>query len=94
MYGLIGKIRTIPGRRGDVAAILGGGTQNMPGCRSYIVAEDPADNDALWVTEVWDSAEAHVASLQIPEVKAAITKGRELIAGFEMSIKTRPIAGA
>ena len=26
MYGLIGKIRTVPGRRGDVVAILGGGT--------------------------------------------------------------------
>lgn len=93
MYGLIGKIRTVPGRRGDVVAILGGGTGGMPGCLSYIIAEDPTDGDAIWVTEVWDSEASHVASLQLPAVKEAISHGRPLIAGFEMHIKTRPVAG-
>jgi quinol monooxygenase YgiN len=65
----------------------------MPGCLSYIVATDPADADGLWVTEVWESAEAHAASLQLPAVQAAITRGRPLIAGFESRVETTPVGG-
>jgi quinol monooxygenase YgiN len=94
MFGLIGKMRTAPGKRDEFIAILGGGTQSMPGCISYVVAEDSSDPDAIWITEVWDSEESHRASLQLPEVRAAIAKGRPLIAGFDMSVKTKPVAGA
>jgi quinol monooxygenase YgiN len=66
MYGLIGKILAAPGQRDDLAAILLEGTAAMPGCLSYVVAADPADGDALWVTEVWDSPESHRASLALP----------------------------
>ena len=93
MFGLIGKMRAASGKRSELIAILSGGTQTMPGCISYVVAEDPADADAIWITEVWENEESHKASLQLPEVKAAIAKGRPLIAGFEMSAKTRPVAG-
>lgn len=93
MYGLIGRIRAFPGRRDDLAAILTGGSGTMPGCLSYIVATDPADADCLWVTEVWDSKESHRASLQLPEVQAAIAKGRALIAGFDSQVETAPVAG-
>ncbi|MDP3738751.1 MAG: putative quinol monooxygenase [Hyphomonadaceae bacterium] len=93
MFGLIGKMRCVPGRRGDVIKAIGGGTEGMPGCLSYIVAEDPADGDAVWITEAWDSEASHKASLDLPQVKEAIAKARPLIAGFEMSVKTRPITG-
>lgn len=93
MYGLIGKVRCVPGRRSDVAAVLSGGSREMPGCLSYIVAEDPADSDVLWVTEVWDSEASHRASLDLPSVKAAIARGRPLIAGFDLHVKTRPVGG-
>ena len=43
----------------------------MPGCFSYVVAADPAEPDALWVTEVWESQASHQASLQLPAVQAA-----------------------
>ena len=66
----------------------------MPGCLSYVVAEDLADADALLVTEVWESKAAHEASLSLPAVRAAIAKGRPLIAGFETLAETRPISGA
>jgi quinol monooxygenase YgiN len=56
----------------------------MPGCISYVIATDPTDADALWITEVWDSAESHKASLSLPSVKKAIAKGRPLIAGSAM----------
>lgn len=92
MYGLIGKIRTVAGRRDELAAVLAGNGA-MPGCLSYIVAKDPNDPDALWVTEVWESSEAHKASLQLPEVQAAIAKGRPLIASFEQHVETVPVGG-
>ncbi len=91
MFGLIGKMRAAPGKRADLVAILTEGTQAMPGCIHYIVAEDEAEPDAIWITEVWDKEESHKASLQLPEVKAAISKGRPLIAGFDMSARIRPV---
>lgn len=93
MYGLIGRIMATPGNRAELAAILLEGTTAMPGCLSYVVAEDAQDADALWVTEVWDSADSHRASLSLPGVQAAIARGRPLIAGFDNRHETRPLGG-
>lgn len=93
MYGLIGKIDAVPGRRDELAAILLKGIAGMPGCRSYVVANDPEEPDALWVTEVWESAESHAASLSLPSVQAAIRDGRPLIAGFGQRTETQPVGG-
>ena len=93
MYGLIGKITTVAGQRDAFAAILLGGTGSMPGCLSYVVATDPKDPDALWVTEVWESQESHQASLKLPAVQDAIAKGRPLIAGFSDRVETVPLGG-
>ena len=93
MYGLIGKMRTQPGQRDALIAILLAGTGSMPGCLSYLVAKDPADADGIWITEVWDSQESHKASLALPSVKEAIGKGRPLIAGFDQQIPTEPVGG-
>lgn len=93
LYGLIGKIRAQPGQRAALAALLLEGTAAMPGCLSYVVAEDPADADALWITEVWQDASSHQASLALPAVQAAISKGRALIAGFESRTETTVLGG-
>jgi len=93
MYGLIGKMRARPGQRAALAAILLDGVAGMPGCLSYVVAEDPADADALWITEVWTDADSHKASLTLPSVRDAIARGRPLIAGFESHAETRPLGG-
>lgn len=94
MYGLIGRMKAVPGQRAELAAILLEGTDAMPGCLSYIIAEDPEDADALWITEVWDSADSHRASLGLPAVQAAIARGRPMIAGFDNRHETRPLGGA
>ena len=64
LYGLIGKFTAKPGQRlALAAAILESGA--MPGCLSYVVAEDTTAPDDLWVTEVWESKadqEAFMAS--------------------------------
>jgi quinol monooxygenase YgiN len=93
MYGLIGKIRCVPGKRDALIDILAGGTGAMPGCLSYVIAKDAADADAIWVTEVWDSAASHKASLALPAVQHAIAQGRPMIAGFGERFQTEPVAG-
>jgi quinol monooxygenase YgiN len=93
MYGLIGKMTAVAGQRDALASMLLESTEAMPGCLSYIVATDPADADALWITEVWDSAASHRASLSLPVVKATIAKARPLIAGFSNRVETVPLGG-
>lgn len=93
MYGLIGKIVATEGDRDQLAAILLEGIAGMPGCLSYVVAQDGTDENALWVTEVWDSEASHRASLSLPSVQAAIEKGRPLIAGFGERFVTTPLGG-
>lgn len=93
MYGLIGKITATPGQRDALAALLLAGTGAMPGCLSYVIATDPAAPDALWISEVWESAAAHKASLALPAVQEAIARARPLIAGFSDRVETIPIGG-
>jgi len=93
MYGLIAKLMASPGNREQLMAILMEGTRDMPGCFSYIVAKDSSDENAIWVTEIWDSVTSHDASLSLPPVKNAIALGKPLIAGFEKVAVTNPVGG-
>lgn len=93
MFGLIGRMRAQPGRRDELVSILLEGTGGMPGCLSYVVARDPDDADAIWITEVWADEASHKASLSLPGVQAAIARGRPLIAGFDSQHRTEPAGG-
>jgi quinol monooxygenase YgiN len=94
MFGLITKIHANRGAREQLASILITGSASMPGCLSYVVAADATDGDALWITEVWGSAELHKASLQLPQVREAMAAGRALIAGFGERFQTTPLGGS
>ena len=78
---LHGRLGAKPGRRDELLAILEetGQAVMMPGCRLYLVAVDETDPDGVWVTEVWQSEEAHVASLQLETVKRQIARARPLL---------------
>jgi quinol monooxygenase YgiN len=93
VYGLIGRIRAAPGQRDALISILLEGIENLRGCLSSIVAKDPKDPAAVWVTEVWDSPESHQGSLSLPSVRQAIARGKPLIAGFFESFTTAPVGG-
>jgi len=93
MYGLIGKMSAHPGKRDELLGYLLEGTGGMPGCLSYVIAKDPSDADALWITEVWTDPGAHQASLSLPSVQEAIRKARPLIAGFSDRHETEPVGG-
>ena len=92
-YGLIGKMRAHPEKRDELLALLLAEVGEMPGCFSYIVAKDGRDDDAIWITEVWDSEASHKASLAIPAVRATIARAMPLIAGFGERFVTRPVGG-
>ena len=60
----------------------------MPGCLSYVVAKHGADENTVWITEVWESKASHDASLALPQVKKAIAAARPIIASFGESLTT------
>ncbi|HSR86586.1 MAG TPA: antibiotic biosynthesis monooxygenase family protein [Streptosporangiaceae bacterium] len=83
LYGYIGSMRTKKGHRDDVIEILLSGADGLrtAGCQLYAVCSDPADAEAIWVSEIWDSADHHDASLQLPATKAAIGRAMPLLTG-------------
>lgn len=93
MFGLIAKIKVSAGQCDALIALLLDGTHAMPGCRSYVVAKDTTDADAIWITEVWESRESHRASLLLPAVQQTIAKARPMIAGFGERFETVPVGG-
>lgn len=93
MYGLIARLTAVAGKRDELIKILMGGTRNMPGCLSYILAKDAVDENIIWVTEIWDTAASHDASLTLPAVKNSMFQGKALIAGFERVAVTQPVGG-
>lgn len=97
-YGLYTKFAAQPGQRDALAALLLEAAQGMQGatgtdCEVYIVNAAPDEPDALWVTEVWASQEAHAASLTLPETREAIARAMPLIAGVTQQIKLAPLGG-
>lgn len=93
MYGLIGTMIATDGNRDELVAAMKEATAAMPGCLSYVVAEDSEDPNAIWVTEVWVDEASHQASLQLEPVQRAIAKARPVIAGFGERFETRPLFG-
>jgi quinol monooxygenase YgiN len=90
-YGVVSQILAASGRRNELVAVLLEGARNMPGCRAYLVAGDVAHEEAIWVTEVWDSREAHARAVASPAVQAANAKAGPLIAGFASHAETTPL---
>ena len=82
LYGYIGTMRTQPGRRDAVVSLLLADVDDLraAGCHVYVVSVTD-DDDLIHVTEVWESKEHHAASLQLPQVKAAIAKAMPMLAG-------------
>jgi quinol monooxygenase YgiN len=82
-YGYIGSMRVRPGHRDEVIEILLSGADGLraAGCQLYAVCTAPGDDDVIWVSEIWDSAEQHDASLQLPETKAAIAQAMPMLTG-------------
>ena len=81
MFMLHGRLAAKPGTRDDLLAILteDADAERLPGCRLYVVAVDDDDADGVWATEIWESQDAHDASLQIEGVRERIARAMPLI---------------
>ncbi len=93
MYGLIAKLTAVPGKRAELIRILRESASDMPGCLSYVVAKDSAEENTLWVTEVWDSVTSHDASLSLPSVRNAIPQAKAIVSSFDKIAVTSPVWG-
>lgn len=93
MWGMIARITTAPGKRDEMISILRESAANMPGCLSYVVAEDSGEDNILWITEVWDSQASHDASLSLRQVQDAIPRAKAIVANFEKFAATIPVWG-
>ncbi|HZU42357.1 MAG TPA: putative quinol monooxygenase [Terriglobales bacterium] len=93
MWGMIAKITVVPGKRDEMIAILKESASDMRGCLSYIVAKDAANENTIWVTEVWDSMASHDASLSLPAVKSSMPRAKAIVSNFERVAVTTPLWG-
>ncbi|MDF2716275.1 MAG: Antibiotic biosynthesis monooxygenase [Paenibacillus sp.] len=94
-YAMFGKLTAHPGKREQLAKMMleSGETLNdMEGCIYYILHAAEDDPDDLWITELWESREAHVASLKNEKVLELIGRCRHLIAEGS-AVKVRPLGG-
>jgi quinol monooxygenase YgiN len=82
-YGSIGSMRTKPGCRDEVAALLISAADGLRtvGCSRYLVFASESDPDLIWVTEVWESKGLHDASLKLPEVTTTIATAMPMLTG-------------
>ncbi len=79
----VGTLGAVPGRRDDLVALLTARSDALRhvGCLLYEVGVSDDQPDTVFVAELWESAAAHRASLELPEVQAAIATARPLLSG-------------
>jgi quinol monooxygenase YgiN len=92
----VGTLGTLPGRRDELVALLTARNDALVevGCLAYEVGTGD-DPDTVYVVELWESADAHRASLGLPEVQAAIAAARPLLdgtfGGFRFDVVGSPL---
>ena len=95
-YGLFGKMTAVAGEGNALAQHLleaASALEAVSGCRLYVVSRDPQDEDSVWVMEVWDSAEAHRASLELDAVRELIARARPILQGMGDRFEFEPVGG-
>jgi quinol monooxygenase YgiN len=90
-YGLLGKIRSVPGKRDELIAALQDSSRDVPGKLVYLIQLEADDPDAFWINEVWADKGAYEACLTMPQVQAGMATTRSLIAGVEVRVEAIPL---
>ena len=92
-----GSLGVVAGRRDELVAHLTRRNDALreSGCLAYEVGVDDDDPDKVFVVELWESREAHRASLSLPEVQASIAAARPLLTGefggFRFTVSGSPL---
>jgi quinol monooxygenase YgiN len=79
-----GKLVARQGYRDELANILADASKlvaGVKGCTLYVIGLDKNDDNAVFVTEIWDSKEDHDNSLKIEAVTALIKRAMPLLDG-------------
>lgn len=78
-----GTLGTVAGKRDELVTLLTRPSDELAqvGCLLYEVGVSDDEPDTVFVAELWQSAEAHRASLELPSVRAAIAEARPLLSG-------------
>ncbi|GAA0224066.1 antibiotic biosynthesis monooxygenase family protein [Cryptosporangium japonicum] len=79
MFMLHGRLGAKPGKRDDLLTIMSEAGESLPGNRLYVVAVDETDAEGVWATEIWESEQAHAASLRLDHVRERIARAMPLI---------------
>jgi quinol monooxygenase YgiN len=93
----VGTLGVVRGKRDELVARLTARNDVLLrlGCLAYEVGVNDDEPDTVFVVELWESAEAHRASLALPEVTAAIAAARPLLSGafggFRFEVVGSPI---
>lgn len=80
----VGTLGVKPGNRAALVEILTRANPELgpaAGCLLYEVGVNDDELDCVFVIELWESAEAHQASLQLESVRAAIAEAMPLLSG-------------
>lgn len=79
----VGTLGTVPEKRDELVAALiqRNDLLKAAGCLAYEVGTNDEEPNTVYVVELWESAQAHQASLALPEVQAAIAAARPLLSG-------------
>jgi quinol monooxygenase YgiN len=91
----VGTLGTKPGSRDALVAILTTPSSELrdAGCLLYEVGINDETPDVVYVSELWESAEAHQSSLQLASVQASIRTAMPLLSG-EMSGSRFTVVGS
>lgn len=79
----VGRLGVKPGKRDQLVEILTrpSGQMGEHGCLLYEVGVNDDEPDAVFVSELWESAAAHAASLELETVRTAIAEAMPLLSG-------------
>lgn len=79
----VGTLGVLPGKRDELVVALTRRSTVLAeaGCLLYEVGVSEESPDAVFVMELWTDEASHRASLELPEVQAAIAAARPLLSG-------------
>lgn len=93
----VGTLGTLPGTRDELVAHLTARSDLLAssGCLLYEVGVNDEHPDTVYVVELWESEEAHGASLGRPEVQESISRARAWLSGefggFRFTVTGSPL---
>lgn len=95
-YLLHGKLTATDGNGGKLTSILLDASKlvsTAKGCNLFVISKDNINNNAVWVTEIWDSKEDHDNSLKVEGVRELISQAIPILAEQPQKGQELEVAG-